>query len=143
MSQGQSEPENNLFLTTSRTVPARLHGRTDSQTPGGLPVPLGSDIDLSMLSRTAGVNGFTLLEQQLILQVRLQAEIDAHQRAIYGPQSNTSLPGVPMQPQSLHSDQDEELPRSLNSLGLRSAHPAEEFIPFGQYLVLISLTGII
>jgi hypothetical protein len=131
VSQGQSEPENNL-LTTSRTVPARLHGRTDSQIPGGLPVPLGSDIDLSTLSHTASVNGFTPLEQQLILQARLQAEIDAHQRAIYGSQSNNSLPGVPMQPHPLHSGQGEELPRSLNSLSLRSALPAKEFVPCGS-----------
>jgi hypothetical protein len=131
VSLGQSEPENNLS-TTSRTVPARLHGRTDSQSPGGLPISLGSDIDLSALSRAAGANGFTPLEQQLILQARLHAEIDAHKRAFFGSQSNSPLPGGPMQTRSLHSDQAEELPRSLNNLSLRSALPAKEFIPRGS-----------
>jgi hypothetical protein len=130
MFQGQSEPEDKL-LTTLRT-PAHLHGRTDSQTPGGLPVSLGSDIDLSALSCTAGVNGFTPLEQHLILQARLQAEIDSHQLAFYSSQSNNTLPGGPMQTLSLHSDQGDELPRSLNNLSLRSALPAKEFIPRGS-----------
>jgi hypothetical protein len=131
VSLGQSEPENNLS-TTSRTVPARLHGRTDSQSPAGLPISLGSDIDLSALSRAAGANGFTPLEQQLILQARLHAEIDAHKRTFFGSQGNSPLPGGPMQTRSLHSDQAEELPRSLNNLSLRSALPAKEFIPRGS-----------
>ena len=131
MSQGHLEPENNLLIT-SHSLPARLHGRNDSQTPGGPPVSLGSDIDLSTLSRTAGANGFTPLEQQLVLQARLQAEIDARQRALYGSQSNNSLSGGPIPAQSLHSDQGDELARSLNTLSLRSALPAKEFVPRGS-----------
>jgi hypothetical protein len=113
-------------LTTPHPAPVRLHGLT----PGGLPPALGSDIDLSALSRTAGANGFTPLEQQLILQARLQAEIDARQRAFYGSQSNNTS-GGPIQTLSLFSDQSEELSLSLNNLSLRSAHVAKEFVPRG------------
>ena len=128
ISQGQSDPENNL-LPTAHSAPARLHG-CNELTSGGLPAALGSDIDLSAISRTAGANGFTPLEQQLILQARLQAEIDARQRAFYGSQSNNSS-GGPIQTLSLFSDQSEELSRSLNNLSLRSAHIAKEFVPRG------------
>jgi hypothetical protein len=128
ISQGQSDLENNL-LTTAHSAPARLHG-CNELTPGGLPATLGSDIDLSAISRTAGANGFTPLEQQLILQARLQAEIDARQRAFYNSQSNNTS-GGPIQTLSLFSDQSEELTRSLNSLSLRSAHIAKEFVPRG------------
>jgi hypothetical protein len=127
ISQGQSDPENNL-LTTSHSAPVRLHG-CNELVPGGLPTALGSDIDLSALSRTAGTNGFTPLEQQLILQARLQAEIDARQRAFYGSQSNNTS-GGPIQTLSLF-DQSEELSQSLNNLSLRSAHVAKEFVPRG------------
>jgi len=127
ISQGQSDPENN-FLTTSHSAPARLNGRNDF-TPGGLPNALGNDIDLSALSRTAGANGFTPLEQQLILQARLQAEIDTRQRAFYGSQ-NSNISG-PNQTLSLFSEQGEELSRSMNNVSLRSAHVAKEFVPRG------------
>ena len=127
ISQGQPNPENN-FLTTSHSAPARLHGRNDLT--GGLPNAFGSDIDLSALTRTAGTNGFTPLEQQLILQARLQAEIDTRQRALYSSQSsNTS--GGPIQTLSLFSEQSEELSRSMNNVSLRSAHIAKEFVPRG------------
>jgi hypothetical protein len=127
ISQGQSDPENN-FLTTSHSAPARLHGRNDLT--GGLPNAFGSDIDLSALSRTAGTNGFTPLEQQLILQARLQAEIDTRQRALYGSQNNNTS-GGPIQTLSLFSEQSEELSRSMNNVSLRSAHIAKEFVPRG------------
>ena len=127
ISQGQSDPENS-FLTTSHSSPARLHGRNDLS--GGLPNAFGSDIDLSALSRTAGTNGFTPLEQQLILQARLQAEIDTRQRALYGPQNNNTS-GGPIQTLSLFSEQSEELSRSMNNVSLRPAHIAKEFIPRG------------
>jgi hypothetical protein len=124
--QGHSDPENS-FLTTSHPAPARLHGRNDLT--GGLPNAFGSDIDLSALSRTAGTNGFTPLEQQLILQARLQAEIDTRQRALYGSQNNNS--GGPNQTLSLFPEQSEELSRSMNNVSLRSAHIAKEFVPRG------------
>ncbi len=127
ISQGQSDPEN--MLTTSHSAPARLHGHNDL-TPGGLPNAFGSDIDLSVLSRTAGANGFTPLEQQLILQARLQAEIDTCQRALYGSQNNNTL-GGPIQTLSLISEQSDELSRSMNNVSLRSAHIAKEFVPRG------------
>jgi hypothetical protein len=97
---------------------------------GGLPNAFGSDIDLSALSRTAGTNGFTPLEQQLILQARLQAEIDTRQRALYGSQNNNTS-GDPIQTLSLFSEQSEELSRSMNNVSLRSAHIAKEFVPRG------------
>lgn len=127
ISQGHSDPENN-FLTTSHSAPARLHGRNDLT--GGLPNAFGSDIDLSALSRTAGTNGFTPLEQQLILQARLQAEIDTRQRALYGSQNNNTS-GAPIQALSLLSEQNEELSRPMNNVSLRSAHIAKEFVPRG------------
>lgn len=126
ISQGQSDPENS-FLTSSHSAPARLHGRNDLT--GGLPNAFGSDIDLSALSRTAGTNGFTPLEQQLILQARLQAEIDTRQRALYGSQNSNS--GGPIQTLSLFSEQSEELSRSMNNVSLRTAHIAKEFVPRG------------
>lgn len=129
LSQNQPEPENKT-LTTSHSAPACLHGRNEF-TPGGLPTALGSEIDLSTLSRTAGANGFTPLEQQLILQARLQAEIDARQRAFYGSQNNNSLSGGPIQTPPLLSDQNEEVSLSLNNLSLRSTHTAKEFVPRG------------
>lgn len=127
VSQAQSDPENN-FLTTSHSAPARLHGR--SELSGGLPNAFGGDIDLSALSRTAGTNGFTPLEQQLILQARLQTEIDTRQRALYGSQNNHTS-GGPNQALSLFSEQSEELSRSMNNVSLRSAHIAKEFVPRG------------
>jgi len=127
ISQGQSDPENN-FLTTSHSAPARLHGRND--VTSGLPNAFGGDIDLSALSRTAGTNGFTPLEQQFILQARLQAEIDTRQRALYGSQNNNTS-GGPVQTLSLFSEQSEELSRSMNNVGLRSAHISKEFVPRG------------
>jgi len=127
ISQVQSDPENN-FLTSSHSAPARLHGHNDLTV--GLPDAFGSDIDLSALSRTAGTNGFTPLEQQLILQARLQAEIDTRQRALYGSQNNNTL-GGPIQTLSLLSEQSEELSRSMNNVSLRSAHIAKEFVPRG------------
>lgn len=129
ISQGQQEPENGSLMT-SHSAPARLQGRSDLVS-GCLPTALGSEIDLSTLSRTAGANGFTPLEQQLILQARAQVEIDARQRAFYGPQSSDSLSGGPMRTPSLLSDQSEELSRSVNNLSLRSAHVAKEFVPRG------------
>ena len=127
ISQGQPDPENN-FLTTSHSAPARLHGRNDLT--GGLPNAFGSDIDLSALTRTAGTNGFTPLEQQLILQARLQAEIDTRQRALYSSQ-NSNASGGPIQTLPLFSEQSEELSRSMNNVSLRSAHIAKEFVPRG------------
>jgi hypothetical protein len=97
--------------------------------PGGLPTVLGSDIDLSTLSRTAGANGFTPLEQQLILQARLQ--IDARQRAFYSSQSDNSLSGASIQTTSLLAEQSEELSQAVNNLSLRSAHVVKEFVPRG------------
>lgn len=129
ISQGQPGLENGP-LTASQSAPARLYGRNEL-VPGDLPTPLGSEIDLSTLSRTAGANGFTPLEQQLILQARLQAEIDARQRALYGSQSNHSVTGVPIQAPSLLADQTEELSRSLDNVSLRPAHVAKEFVPRG------------
>jgi hypothetical protein len=129
ISQGQQEPENGP-LTTSHSAPARLQGRNELVSDD-LPTPLGSEIDLSTLSRTAGANGFTPLEQQLILQARVQAEIDARQRALYGSQSSNSLPKGPIQTPSLLSGQGEELSRSMNNLSLRSAHVVKEFVPRG------------
>lgn len=123
ISQCQSEPES---LTTSHT---HIQGRTDTQTSVGLPAALGSDIDLSALSRAAGANGFTPLEQQLILQARLQAELDARRRPFYSSQGITSLSGGSTQTPSALVDQTEDLSRSLNNLGLRSALPAKEFVP--------------
>jgi len=130
VSQGHPKLENNP-LSTSHSAPARLHGRNEL-TSGGLPPALGSEIDLSTLSRSAGTNGFTPLEQQLILQARLQAELDARQRAFYGPQSNNSLSGGPIPTQSLLSEQSEEFSQSLNNLSLRSAHVTKEFVPRGS-----------
>ena len=127
ISQGQSDPENS-FLTTSHPVSAHLHGRNDLT--GGLPNALGSEIDLSALSRTAGTNGFTPLEHQLILQARLQAGIDTHQRALYGSQTNNTA-GGPIQTLSLFSEQSEDLSRSMNNVSLRSAHIVKEFVPRG------------
>jgi hypothetical protein len=129
ISQDQQEPENGP-LTASHSAPARLHGGNEL-VPGILPTSLGSEIDLSTLSRTAGANGFTPLEQQLILQARLQVEIDARQRAFYGSQGNCSLLGGPIQTPSLLADQSEELSRSMNNLSLRSAHAVKEFVPRG------------
>lgn len=126
ISQSQSEPEN---LTTSHSVPTHLQGRTDTQTFSGLSATLGSDIDLSALSRTAGANGFTPLEQQLILQARLQAELDARRRPFYNAQDGGSLSGGSTQTPCVLVDQTEDLSRSLNNLGLRSALPAKEFVP--------------
>ena len=129
MAQGPPRLENGP-MTTSQSAPSRLYGRNEV-VPGELPNALGSEIDLSTLSRTAGANGFTPLEQQLILQARLQAEIDAHQRALYGSQSNHSVSGVPIQMPSLLADQTEELSQSLNGVSLRPAHIAKEFVPRG------------
>jgi len=129
ITQGQPGFENGP-LTTSQSAPARLYGRNEL-VPGELPTALGSEIDLSTLSRTAGANGFTPLEQQLILRARLQSEIDARQRALYGSQSNHSVSGGPIQMPSLLADQTEELSRSLNSVSLRPAHVAKEFVPRG------------
>ncbi|KAI9508240.1 hypothetical protein F5148DRAFT_1284260 [Russula earlei] len=136
VSQGHAELENTHDpLTTSHSAPAHLYGRNELAT-SGLPTALGSDIDLSTLSRTAGANGLTPLEQQLILQSRLQAEIDARQRAFYASQSNNSLSGGAIQTTSLLPDQDEELSQSLNNLSLRSAHVAKEFVPRGSVIRL-------
>jgi hypothetical protein len=129
ISQGQQEPENSP-LTTSHSAPARLQRRNELVSDG-LPTALGNEIDLSTLSRTAGANGFTPLEQQLILQARVQVEIDARQRALYGSQNSNSLPKGPMQTPSLLSGQSEELSRSMNNLSLRSAHVVKEFVPRG------------
>ncbi len=126
VSQYQSEPEN---LTTSHPVSTHLQGRTDTQTSVVLSAALGSDIDLSALSRAAGANGFTPLEQQLILQARLQAELDARQRPFYNSQGSSSVSGGSTQTPSVLVDQTEDLSRSLNNLGLRSALPAKEFVP--------------
>ncbi|KAH8998021.1 hypothetical protein EDB92DRAFT_1317323 [Lactarius akahatsu] len=127
VSQSQSEPEN---LTTSHPVSAHhLQGRTDTETPAGLSAALGSDIDLSALSRAAGANGFTPLEQQLILQARLQAELDARRRPFYSSQGSSSLSGGSTHTPSVLVDQTEGLSRSLNNLGLRSTLPAKEFVP--------------
>jgi len=132
ITQGQPGLENGP-LTTSQSAPAHLYGRNEL-VPGELPTPLGSEIDLSTLSRTAGANGFTPLEQQLILQARLQAEIDARQRALYGSQSNHSVTGAPIQAPSLLADQTEELSRSLDNVSLRPAHVTKEFVPRGPRL---------
>ena len=126
MTQSQSEPEN---LMTSHPVPTYLQGRTDTVTSVGPSAALGSDIDLSALSRTAGANGFTPLEQQLILQARLQAELDARRRPFYNSQGGSSQLGGSTQMPSVLVDQSENLSRSLNNLGLRSALPAKEFVP--------------
>lgn len=126
MAQSQSEPET---LATSHSLPTHLQGRTDTETSAGLSAALGSDIDLSALSRTAGTNGFTPLEQQLILQARLQAELDARRRPFYNSQGGSSLSGTSTQAPSVLVDQTEDLSRSLNNLGLRSALPAKEFVP--------------
>src|SRR6266702_5247618 len=67
ISQHQSEPKN---LTASYPVSTHLQGRTDTQTPVGLSTAFGSGIDLSALSRAAGANGFTFLEQQVNLQLK-------------------------------------------------------------------------
>jgi hypothetical protein len=120
ISQSQSEPEN---LTISHPVPTHHQGRTDTQSSIGLSAAFGSDIDLSALSRAAGANGFTPLEQQLILQARLQAELDARKRPFYNAQGGSSLSGGSP---SVLVDQTEDLSRSLNNLGLRSA---KEFVP--------------
>ncbi|KAH9063249.1 hypothetical protein EDB87DRAFT_227660 [Lactarius vividus] len=126
-SQSQSELEN---LTTSHPVSTHhLQGRTDAQTSVGISAALGSDIDLSGLSRAAGANGFTPLEQQLILQARLQAELDARRRPFYSSQGSSSLSGGSTQSPSVLVDQTEDLSRSLNNLGLRSTPPAKEFVP--------------
>ncbi|KAH8993598.1 hypothetical protein EDB86DRAFT_2928747 [Lactarius hatsudake] len=127
VSQSQSEPEN---MTTSLPVSTHhLQGRTDTETPVGLSAALGSDIDLSALSRAAGANGFTPLEQQLILQARLQAELDARRRPFYSSQGSSSLSGGSTHTPSVLVDQTEGLSRSLNNLGLRSTLPAKEFVP--------------
>ncbi|KAH9077932.1 hypothetical protein EDB83DRAFT_2311578 [Lactarius deliciosus] len=127
VSQSQSEPEN---LTTSHPVSTHhLQGRTDTETPVGLSAALGSDIDLSALSRAAGANGFTPLEQQLILQARLQAELDARRRPFYSSQGSSSLSGGSTHTPSVLIDQTEGLSRSLNNLGLRSTLPPKEFVP--------------
>ncbi|KAI0305346.1 hypothetical protein B0F90DRAFT_1815573 [Multifurca ochricompacta] len=132
-SQYPLEPVESSLVATSRSVPSRLHECNEPPAPGGLPTALGSEIDLSTLSRAAGANGFTPLEQQFILQARLQAEIDARQRAFYGSQSSNSLSGGPNQAPSLRSDQsEEEFSRSMNNLNLRSALPAKEFVPRGS-----------
>lgn len=123
IAQSQSEPET---LATSHSVPSHLQGRIDTETSAGLSAALGSDIDLSALSRAAGANGFTPLEQQLILQARLQAELDARRRPFYNSQGGGSLSGGSTQ---ASVDQTEDLSRSLNNLGLRSALPAKEFVP--------------
>ncbi|KAI9459153.1 hypothetical protein BJY52DRAFT_383079 [Lactarius psammicola] len=126
VSQCQSEPEN---LTTSHPVSTHLQGRTDTQTSVGISAALGSDIDLSALSRAASANGFTPLEQQLILQARLQAELDARRQPFYSSQGSSSLSGGSTQTPSVLVDQTEDLSRPLNNLGLRSALPAKEFVP--------------
>ena len=126
ITQSQSEPEN---LTTSHSVPTHLQGRTDTETSVGLSTALGSDIDLSALSRAASANGFTPLEQQLILQARLQAELDARRRPFYHSEGGSSLSGGSTQTPSVLVDQTGDLSRSLNNLGLRSALPAKEFVP--------------
>jgi hypothetical protein len=129
LSQGQSEPESSP-LKTSNSAPARLHGHGRNElAPSGLPTTLGSDIDLSTLSRTAGAGGFTPLEQQLILQARLQAEIDARQRALYGSQSTNSLSGHSIEPPTVFSVHGEELSQSMNNISLRPANIAKEFVP--------------
>ncbi len=129
ISQCQSQPEN---VKTSHPVPTRLQGHTDIQSPVGFSAALGSDIDLSALSCTAGADGFTPLEQQLIVQARLQAELDARRRPFYVPQGNSSQSGGPTQTPSLLVDQSEELSRSLSNLGLRSTLTAKEFVPRNQ-----------
>jgi hypothetical protein len=129
ISLGQPRPENGP-LTASHSAPARLYGHSELVS-AGFPSTLGSEIDLSTLSRTAGANGLTPLEQQLILQARLQVEIDARQRAFYGSQSNNSLSEGLIPTPSLLADQNEELSRSMNNVSLRSAHVVKEFVPRG------------
>ncbi|KAI0264632.1 hypothetical protein BC834DRAFT_843931 [Gloeopeniophorella convolvens] len=125
----QTEPKE-LILPSSRSASTRLHGRNSELQAGAiLPPALGSEIDLSALPRSADSNGFTPLEQQLIVQARIQAEIDARQRILYGAQTGKAMTGGSTQGPSFLQNQGEELSRSLGDLSLRSALPVKEFVP--------------
>ncbi|THH20041.1 hypothetical protein EW146_g1221 [Bondarzewia mesenterica] len=124
--QYQQQAEVSVGFPSSRSVPAHLPSR-------GLPVAqadgavFGSDIDLSLLSRTASSNGFTPLEHQLILQAQARAQVQAQMRvevearheALYESQANGMLAA------GLNG------PRATSRLNLSTAMASKEFVPRG------------
>ncbi|KAI0041858.1 hypothetical protein FA95DRAFT_647903 [Auriscalpium vulgare] len=114
-------------LPASRSAPSHLQGR-GGPTPGQreLPPASASDIDLSLLSRTATASGFTPLEQQLIIQAQLRAEMDARQDALYEAQG-TLAPSL----MSATRHANGNGPRPLSRISLASAASSKEFVPRG------------
>ncbi|KAI0064866.1 hypothetical protein BV25DRAFT_1836704 [Artomyces pyxidatus] len=116
-------------FATSRSAPSHLQAR-------GLPTlqdevaVSGSDIDISLLPRSANVNGFTPLEQQLILQAHFRAEVEARQEALFEAQGGRSVPRLSAPNSALRSNASANVSRPLSRLSLSSAS-SKEFVPRG------------
>ena len=124
--QYHQQTDASVGFPASRSAPARLPACGPSALPVAEPV-FGNDIDLSLLSRTASANGFTPLEQQLILQAQaqaqvqaqLRAEVEARQEALYESQMNGAL------------SRGGKGPRSTGRMNLSMAMASKEFVPRG------------